>query len=99
MKFISDIEKNNGILSVIKFESFDLKFIDFILKHEFEIVYEELSYRKKFKPKIDTIIFKTKQNFYLELVRKGNFFLCSIYYKPNQSNELIVFIKQIIDKY
>lgn len=100
-KYIEKLEEKIGIFSVVKFNYFDGKSSDFFKNKKFKIVYSEsipddvtiLKYKK--------IVYETEQKFYLYVengVSEDVWFL-TIYYQPEQLNELKFFVNQLNKQY
>lgn len=94
-KFIREIEKVTGILSSLYIPSAPKNYYEHLLNNNVEVVYEEKTYDSRGdKFATDIVTFKTKQNFYIQvkiLISSNNVIF---YYKPNQFNELNLFVKQ-----
>jgi hypothetical protein len=100
-KYIEKLEEKIGIFSVVKFNYFDGKSSDFFKNKKFKIVYSEsipddvtiLKYKK--------IVYETEQKFYL-YVENGDsedVWFLTIYYQPEQLNELKFFVNQLNKQY
>lgn len=91
-EYILDIEKTEGILSVVEFSHFDETKYEQTLK-KMPIVYGNSIYDVNTKKLMwDEKIFKTAQSFYIYINGTNNFY---IYYKPTMLDELKFFINQL----
>lgn len=91
-EYILDIEKTEGILSVVEFSHFDETKYEQALK-KMPIVYDNSMYDENTKKMIRIErIFKTAQSFYIYINGANNFY---IYYKPTMLEELKFFINQL----
>jgi hypothetical protein len=89
--YILDVEKTEGILSVMEIPySVDKKYEDILKKTP--VVYSNSLFEDKNKIVWFARIFKTAQSFYLYFGDGPKFY---IYYKPSMLNELIFFINQL----
>jgi hypothetical protein len=98
-RYIKDIEKNDGVLSLSNLYSLPKEFDDFI-KKKVTIFYSNSdidieSGKFIFKEKL----YKTIQGFYLYLSFRGDEIDADIYYKQEQHNELIIFITQLLKQF
>jgi len=85
--YILDVEKTEGILSVMEIPySVDKKYEDILKKTP--VVYSNSLFEDKNKIFCFERIFKTAKSFYLYFGDGPNFY---IYYKPSMLNELIFF--------
>jgi hypothetical protein len=90
--YILDIEKTEGILSVVEFSPFDETKYEQTLK-KMTIVYGNSMYDGNAKKLIWVErIFETAQSFYIYINDAKNFY---IYYKPTMLEELKFFINQL----
>jgi hypothetical protein len=91
-EYILDIEKTEGILSVVEFSRFDETKYEQTLK-KMPIVYGNSMYDVNTKNLMWVEkIFKTAQSFYIYINGVNNFY---IYYKPTMLDELKFFINQL----
>lgn len=104
LKYIKHLEKELGILSIIDFggEGFSSRLINIINGYKFEQVFRKTFYdiyNNKMRDK--SIIYKTKQNFYIQTVSIDQYdgWDMKIYYKPEQYNELFIFCNKLLDIY
>jgi hypothetical protein len=99
--FYKNIENEFGVLSSVNLIINDDRLYNQIKNYNFEIVYEEKKYDLDQSSYINLReILKTKQNFYIDITHNTeNIFNVSIYYRPNQFNELSLLINQIIKQY
>lgn len=98
--YIKEIESKDGILSENRI-SFPEGVDNYLKERKMTIVYSEsTSNFDTGKIKYSSKIYKTQQGFYLYLSIKedGNVDV-TIYYKESQSNELIMFITQLLKQY
>jgi hypothetical protein len=97
--YILDVEKNDGVLSIMRFHMFDgfaLKYLD---EKKYERVFEEGSVKSSGKAKWLEVIYKTAQPFYLHFMNDtedDEQYCLNIYYKPDRRNELIFFTTQVL---
>lgn len=100
-EYIIKLENDSEILSVVNFSYFDGKSEDFFKNKKFKIVYSESFVDESLAIKYNKIIYETEQKFYLYVENgdsKDVWFL-TIYYNPNQYNELRFFINQLNKQY
>jgi len=97
-KFIKKIEKNDGVFSSMIIGRQPIEFKDFIGK-KLEISYEETYLDGKSEVRWKEIIYKTAQSFYIYLSFNGDGWTIMIYYKPNQFNELKLFLIQLLKQF
>lgn len=97
--YIINVEKQEGILSIMKFHSFDEYALKFLDEKKYERVFEEGSVKTSGKAKWNEIIYKTTQSFFLHFFSNSEDdeqYWLNIYYKPEKRNELIFFTTQIL---
>lgn len=97
-RFILELEKNKNVFSSLNVGLQPTGFKDFIGK-KLEIVYEETHLNDNFEIGWDNIIYKTAQPFYIYLSFNENGWNIVIYYKPNQFNELKLFLIQLLKQF
>jgi len=100
-EYIVKKENESEIFSVVKFEYFDGKSSDFFKNKKFKIVYLESMTDNVSILKHQKIIYETEQKFYL-YVENGDsqdVWFLTIYYQPEQLNELRFFINQLNKQY
>lgn len=97
--YIEDLEKKDGVLSKMEFHPFNSDVSKFLDEKNIQRVYENSKILITGDAKWVEIIYKTHQPFYLHLKNfsenEPNWIL-DIYYKPEQLNELLVFIRQVL---
>ena len=97
--YILDIEKNDGILSIMRFHMFDGQVLKYLDDKKYERVFEEGSVKTSGKAKWNEVVYKTAQPFYLHFVNDpedDEQYWLNIYYKPDRRNELIFFTTQVL---
>lgn len=92
--YIRDFEAKNGILSFLEVLVNASTFVNFLREKKLKIVNEKIKMNHEDKLMNLETIFETKQNFLIHYNSELSDCL-GIYYKPEQHNELIIFIKQL----
>ncbi len=69
--YILDIEKNDGILSIMRFHMFDGQALKYLDEKKYERVFEEGSVKTSGKAKWNEVVYKTAQPFYLHFVNES----------------------------
>jgi hypothetical protein len=98
-KYIKEIEKTEGVYSVMSFHVFRNQISDYFDEKNIEKVYENSEILIDGSAKWVEIIYKTVHPFYLYVKNNSNDlpeWYITIYYKPTQLNELVVFIRQVL---
>jgi hypothetical protein len=97
--YILDIERKDGVLSIMRFHMFDLIALKYLDEKNYERVYEEGAVKTSGKAKWIEVIFKTAQPFYLHFINDtedDERYWLNIYYKAENRKELIYFTTQIL---
>jgi type IV secretory pathway VirB9-like protein len=98
-KYIDKLSETEGIFSVVTFHDFRTDVFKFLQEKKFERVYEKSHIHIDGNAKWGEIIYKTKQPFYLFLENNSDdtvIWNLTIFYKPEQFNELVFFIGQVL---
>ena len=97
-EFIQYLELQEGVFSVMKFHRFSKNVIKYFDDRKYERVYEIGIVNIVGKARWQEVIFKTKQDFYLEFKSSDDEeeYLLDIYYKPEKRNELLFFTNQVL---
>lgn len=100
-KYIEKLEEQTEIFSIVKFNYFDGKSSDFFKNKKFKIVYLESIPDEASILKHKKIIYETEQKFYLcvENGDSSDVWFLTIYYQPDQLNELKFFVSQLNKQY
>lgn len=100
--YIKTLEESDGKFSVMNFHVFRVDLYKFLEEKKIERVYEKSHITLDGSAVWDKIIYKTQQPFYLYIkndsIEEPQWYL-SIYYKPYQFNELIIFIRQVLKQF
>ncbi len=97
-KYIKKLEKNGEVLSIMNFHTFNDEMYKLFEEKKIPRVFEKSIIRQDGKAIWDQMIYKTNQNFYLHVINTqetDKWWLC-IYYRPEQFNELIIFIRSVL---
>lgn len=94
IEFVRYLEKDEGLFSEMHFPSLEHNLLSYFDKKKVKRVYESSQFTKNGEIEWIDVLYKTIQPFYLHvnLLSKSESTLI-IYYKPEQLNELIVFIR------
>jgi len=103
-EYIQILESNDGIFSVMDCPDLEREFLKYLSEKKLTRVYEKSSIDESGYIKVEEVIFKTQQNFFLflkirEIPQSPTILYLTIYYKPEQYNELYLFISQILKQY
>ncbi len=93
-EYISHLENQEGIFSLFKLTNHKNEFYKLLKERKTEIVHEIYETDPNEKLINKETLFKTTQNFYIHVVNDDNYFM-NIYYKPQQFNELMLFVGQM----
>lgn len=97
--YIVNVEKEEGILSIMRFHMFDGYALKFLDEKKYERVFEEGTVKTSGKAKWSEVIYKTTQSFFLHFLmddEDDEQYWLNIYYKPEKRNELIFFTTQVL---
>ena len=99
-------ETKNGVLSEMIFLSqINKSIIEFLDKRKIERVYEKTKINEKSELEVDEAIYFAPQRFFLHFLytnfseSSDGYYTLTIYYKPNQLNELRIFIRQLFKQF
>jgi hypothetical protein len=98
-EYIKEIEKKTGILSILKFSAFETNLMDFMKNKKMNIVFRESSLTESGIIEDTSVIYETQQSFYLVIEKPMSSYFLTIYYKPEQYNELKLFANQLNKQY
>ena len=96
--YILDIEKTEGIFSVMEMGVFDKNLYNFFKDRKNSVVYSEINNKQGVLVWTE-VIYKTAQSFYINISNNKNDidkWSMTIYYKPEQLSELIVYTNQLL---
>ena len=96
--YIIRLEQTEGVFSVMKFHKFQNNLIKFLDDKKMQRVYEVGNVPANGKASWEQVIFETKQKFYLDVnyFKTDEEYGLTIYYKPEQFQELIYFTTQLL---
>lgn len=96
--FIQFTELQEGVFSIMKFHRFEKGIIKYFDDKKYDRVYEFGVVNSNGKARWEEVIYKTKQDFYLNFKSSedGEEYLLDIYYKPEKRNELLFFTNQLL---
>jgi hypothetical protein len=98
-EYIKEIEKKTGILSILKFPAFETNLMDFMKNKKMNIVFRESSLTESGVIEDLGVIYETQQSFFLVAEKFMHSYFLTIYYKPEQYNELKLFVNQLNKQY
>lgn len=101
LKYIKVLEKKGIIFSSIEFPPFEGKFISYLKTKNLESLYENMIMSLTGEIKYKRVLFKTQQDFYLDVKDTGEIdkWGLTIYYNPIQNKELFLFVSQFNKQY
>lgn len=98
--FISQLENNEGVFSLLDFHKYPDNLIKYLDEKKLKRVYERGVVSNRGKAKWEEVIFETAQKFYFQVntidVNGEDEYGLTIYYKPEQFNELIFLTTQLL---
>jgi hypothetical protein len=97
--YIQYLELQDGVFSIMKFHNFEKEIIEYLDEKSFDRVYEVGLVSKSGKARWSEVIYKTKQGFFFHLSSNNEeeeTFSLTIYYKPENRNELLLLTTQIL---
>jgi hypothetical protein len=97
--YIQYLELQDGVFSIMKFHNFEKEIIEYLDEKSFDRVYEVGLVSKSGKARWSEVIYKTKQGFFFHLNSNNEeeeTFSLTIYYKPENRNELLLLTTQIL---
>lgn len=99
-EFILDLESKEGVFSLLKFHRYTDNLIKYLDENKMSRVFESGVVSNKGKAKWNEVIFKTAQSFYLHVrtvdVNGEDEYELTIYYKPQQLNELLLVTTKLL---
>jgi len=99
-EYIKKIEENEGIFSEMDFHRYTSNLIKYLDDKKLTRVYERGLVSSSGKASWAEVIFQSKQKFYLLVeciqVNKEDEYSLTIYYKPEQFQELLFFTTQLL---
>lgn len=99
-EYIKKLEDNEGIFSILDFHRYSDNLIKYLDIKKLKRVYERGVVSNRGKAKWEEVIFETAQKFYFQVntinVNGEDEYGLTIYYKPEQFNELIFLTTQIL---
>lgn len=98
-KYIKRLNKNGDFMSVMTFHHFRTDIFKYFDEKKLERVYEKSHIHLDGDAIWSELIYKTNQSFYLFLENKSDdspIWNLTIFYKPNQFDELVFFIRQVL---
>lgn len=100
-EYILKKEKETEIYSVVDFPYFNRKLLEFFKTKKFKVVYQESNVDNDSVIRDNKVIYETEQKFYLSFEDSGDNerWSLTIYYNPDQYNELRFFINQLNKQY
>lgn len=101
-EFITTLENTEGVFSIMDFHLFDGDLFKFLEDKKMSRVFEKSKVMLEGDVIWVEVLYKTKQSFYLHLENKtigSPRWGLRIYYKPEQLNELVIFIKQVLKQF
>jgi hypothetical protein len=98
-EYIKEIEKKTGMLSILKFPAFETSLIDFMKNKKMNIIFRESSLTENGVIEDTGVIYETQQSFFLVVEKIMYSHFLTIYYKPEQYNELKLFVNQLNKQY
>lgn len=101
-EYISKLEIGGTVFSIMNLDIFDGNLHKFLEDKKLTRVFEKSKMMLNGDLIWNEIIYKTKQPFYLHILNETiteNRWELQIYYKPEQLNELIIFIRQVIKQF
>lgn len=93
-RYISNLEKTDGEFSIMFCGKLSFNLEKFFKNKKVSIVYSESKYNSNRVEWFD-IIYKTSQTFYIHIRKENDDWNMNIYYKPNQFDELFLFLNQL----
>jgi hypothetical protein len=97
--FIEKLEDSEGIFSIMNFHIFRSEIYKLFDEKKIPKVFEKSYIHLDGDAQWGELIYKTPQSFYLHIINdredKTSWYL-TIYYKPENLNELIIFIRQVL---
>jgi hypothetical protein len=99
-EFISQLEIKEGVFSLLDFHRYQDNLIKYLDEKKLKRVFEKGVVSNRGKAKWEEVIFETAQKFYFQVntinVNGEDEFGLTIYYKPEQFNELIFLTTQLL---
>lgn len=98
--FINQLELKEGVFSLLDFHRYQDNLIKYLDEKKLKRVYEKGVVSNRGKAKWEEVIFETAQKFYFQVntinVNGDDEYGLTIYYKPEQFNELIFLTTQLL---
>ena len=103
-EYIQNLESKDNFFSVMLCHELKGEFLKFLSERKLTRVYEKSSMTEMGFTKFEEVIFKSQQNFYLcveinDIPQSETIHYLTIYYKPEQYNELFLFLSQLLKQY
>jgi hypothetical protein len=98
IKYIRELEKINGIYSVIELEKPLMSVSDLESNKNLLTVYVESKFSEDNKNHITKKLYKTTAGFYIYWERPIELYFLSVYYKPEKMQEILIFLRQLNKK-
>jgi hypothetical protein len=103
-EYIHNLELKSGVFSVMDCHELKGEFLKYLNEKKLSRVYEKGLMNESGLVKFEEVIFKSQQNFYLfvqirVIPQSDTISKLTIYYKSEQSNELILFTSQLLKQY
>jgi hypothetical protein len=98
-KLINALEKVGGVFSETNYGLCNGNLAEYLNGKKLERVFEKGDLNQRGKLSFDEIIYKSRQDFYLYIKLVPGIdevWSLTIYYKPEQQNELVLFITQLL---
>jgi hypothetical protein len=103
-EYIQNLESKDNFFSVMLCHELKGEFLKFLSERKLTRVYEKSLITEMGFIKLEEVIFKSQQNFYLfveirEILQSDTISKLTIYYNVEQYNELYLFLSQLLKQY
>jgi len=103
-EYIQNLETKDNFFSIMTCHILKGNFLTYLNEKKLTRVYEKSFVREDGTIMFEEVIFKSQQNFYLSLgirtiPQSETIYNLTIYYKPEQYNELYLFLSQLLKQY
>jgi hypothetical protein len=103
-EYIQNLESKGNVFSVMVCHTLKGEFLKYLNEKKLTRVYEKSSMNDNGVLSFEQVIFKSQQDFFLDLgIRKipqsETIYNLTIYYKVEQYNELFLFLSQLLKQY
>jgi hypothetical protein len=103
-EYIQNLELKDNVFSVMVCHTLKGEFLKYLNEKKLTRVYEKSSMNDNGVLSFEQVIFKSQQDFYLDVgIRKipqsETIYNLTIYYKVEQYNELFLFLSQLLKQY